>query len=211
MTKRPAPTVQSLTDAALDAMNAGFSSKAAQKRALDDVNRAYGMLDRDVQDACLLMRDADNNMSDAVRDIYYNLPSYPHAFKAKHAAALRSVFPFGEDVTLNLESLAELCNVIKASVITPPASPSISVFAARVIETIAALMARRTAQFNLAFDLTEVFGDKVRVPGFSCRTHFVTNAHGTQFLRTFYYLYGQLTPLNSIIAGVEAKMRAEAA
>lgn len=37
--------------------------------------------------------------------------------------------------------------------------------------------------------------------------HYVTNQHGTTFLRAFYYLNGTLTPLSIIIAAAEAKAR----
>ena len=204
-------TVQTFTDAALDAMNAGFSSKAAQKRALDDVTRAYEMLRRQVQNACLASKGGTGPMTDAVTDIYYNCPSYPHAFRAKHAAAVRIEFPELEAVVANLESLAALRNAIVSTVITPPAKDETKAHTARVIESIAALMARRKVQFAMAFDLTDVLGDKCRINGFSCTSHYVTNAHGTQFIRTFYYLFGKLTPLNTILAGAQAKMLEEAA
>jgi hypothetical protein len=42
-------------------------------------------------------------------------------------------------------------------------------------------------------------------------THQVTNQYGTTFLRTFYYLFGDLTPLNIIIAAAEELARREKA
>lgn len=204
-------TVQTFTDAALDAMNAGFTSKAAQKRALDDVTGAYEILARQIQGACLDSRGADGHMTDTVRDLYYDLPFYPHAFRAKHAATVRVEFSELEAVVANIESLVALRNAIVRTVITPPAKDETKAHTARVIESIAALMARRKVQFAMAFDLTDVLGDKCRINGFSCSSHYVTNAYGTQFIRTFYYLFGKLTPLNTILAGAQAKMLEEAA
>lgn len=188
--------------------NEGFSSKAGQKVALDDVTRAYEMYKRALQDACLAARDADNQMAPAVKAVYWDVPSYPHLFKPAHADMVRAAFGGCFDALLaDVAELVGLRAAIKAAPITPPAKDETKVRAARVVESIKALMARRNAQYLNAIDLSEVVGDGVVIHGLTANSHYVTNEHGTTFLRTFYYLYGALTPLNTILAGCEETAR----
>ena len=59
----------------------------------------------------------------------------------------------------------------------------------------------RQEQYNNALRLHDIFGG---LP-VHANVHYVTNQHGTTFLRAFYYLNGTLTPLSIIIAAAEAK------
>ena len=57
-------------------------------------------------------------------------------------------------------------------------------------------MERLQVRYLEAIDLCELVGDEgFRMKGLSANSHYVTNEHGTTFLRTFYYLQGKLTPL----------------
>lgn len=204
---------------ATDLFNAGFSSKAGQKAALDYVTRAYEEAKRVLSDACLAARfpstvvqDGETHeilaMTPAAKAVYWDIPSYPHQFKAKHAELVRDAFGDRFDATLaDMARFVELRDAIKAAPITPPAKDETKVRAARVVESIKALMARRNAQYLTAIDLSEVVGDGVVIKGLTANSHYVTNEHGTTFIRTFYYLNGSLTPLNSILAGCEETAR----
>ena len=201
-------TIEAFETAALDLMNAGFSSKAAQKAATDEVGRAYELARRNVMDALLADRSIGGTEA-GWKALYWDFPMYVHQFSDKVAARYVDLFP--ADVAIALR-LRELRDAIKAEAIVPPAKDERKARAARVIETIKSLMERRKAQYLEAIDLSEVVEEGVVIHGLTANSHYVTNEHGTTFLRTFFYLYGKLTPLNSILAGAEeAARRAKAA
>lgn len=209
-----------LIDEALDLFNAGFSSKAGQKRALDNLNRAYEEvrnawhkgqiaqaphqgLDRLMTEAEALERHA----------FFYGVASIDtpfdlHQVRDRHFDAFEKFLPGSSDT---IRRLVELRSTVKAAEITPPAKDETKALAKRVIESIVELMARRNAQYLEAIDLSEIVEGGVIIHGLTANSHYVTNEHGTTFLRTFFYLRGKLTPLNSILAGAqEAARRAEA-
>lgn len=190
------------TDAALDALNAGFTSKAGQKRANEDLARAYYLHKVVIQNALL----ADRSIADW-DSLYYGVPDL-HNWKARHSAAY-AAWPHQ---VAEIEKLVELRAAVKAAPVNAPERSAPHPLEVKVREALADLLARRKAQFLHAVDLCTVFGDGVRIKGLTASTHWVTNEHGTTFLRTFYYLFGRLTPLNTIIAAAEEQMRrAEAA
>lgn len=207
-----------MIDEALDLFNAGFTSKAGQKRALDNLNRAYEEVRNAWHKAFVAKapyQDHDGEITPAMweeRTFYFNqrdLPFDLHQVRDRHAATLEADLPGSSALVARL---VELRATIKAAEITPPAKDETKVRAARVVECIKALMDRRQAQFLEAIDLSEVLEDGVIIHGLTANSHYVTNDHGTTFLRTFFYLRGKLTPLNSILAGAEeAARRAKAA
>lgn len=221
MTFTASATFDRLTNEALDLFNAGFSSKAGQKRGLDNLNRAYNELRdawRKVQIANAPYSGVDRMLTEAEcleRSAFFygegalDMPFDLHQVRDRHFDALEVYLPGSTSI---LRNLVELRATIKAATITPPAKDETKVLAKRVVESLVDLMARRKAQYLEAIDLSEVLGDKVVIRGLTANSHYVTNDHGTTFLRTFFYLYGKLTPLNSILAGAqEAARRAEEA
>jgi hypothetical protein len=201
-------TVETFETAALDLLNAGFASKAAAKRANEELGRAYDLVRRSVSDALLADRSIGGS-EQAWKDLYYDLPYDLSRFSDKVAARYVDLFPADVEVALRLRSIRE---AVKAAPIVTPAKDETIRRAAKVVESIKSLMERRKAQYLEAIDLTEVLGDEgVVIHGLSANSHYVTNDKGTTFLRTFFYLRGKLTPLNSILAGAqEAARRAEA-
>jgi hypothetical protein len=197
--------------AALDRFNAGFSSKAGQKDALDYVTRAYEVLRRELQDACLATPRVDaatGKMAPAVEAVYWDVPSYPHQFKAKHSDLIRAAFGDRFDVLIaQAEELVALRETIKAADIVPPAKDETKARAAKIVESIKARMDRLQARYLEAIDLSDVLDDGVYIRGLTANSHYVTNEQGTTFLRTFFYLHGKLTPLNTILAGAEEAAR----
>jgi hypothetical protein len=207
-----ARSIETYTTAALEALNNGFSSKAGQQSALADVNRAYELAHKELQNAVLSVaerHEADGSMKPVYHAVYWGIPSYPHQFKAKHAEAVRVAFGRAYDDTLQtIADLVELRATIKDAPVNAPVRAEPSPYAVRAQEAIADLMARRREQYARALYLGEVFGG---LP-VSANSHWVINEHGTRFIRTFYYLAGRLTPLNLIIAAAEElERRAEAA
>ena len=190
-----ARTVETYTDLALDAFNAGFSSKAGQKAATDNLNRAYELLQRETIQRGLLEDRTLGGSEEAWKTLYWGTPDL-HNWKAKHSAMYAPFFP---EAVAAIERLAELRAEIKAAPIVPPAAPEVSPFEVKARETITAWLERRRAQYVEALELAEVFGG---LP-VTATSHYVTNAHGTTFLRTFWYLRGKLTPLQIIIAAAQ--------
>lgn len=199
-------SIETYETAALNALNNGFSSKAGAKAASDDVTRAYELAKRQIHEACLAAdRDADRRMLPAIDAVYWDVPSYPHQFKAKHVDLIRAAFGDRfDDLIVSIERLVELRETIKAATIVPPAKDETKVLERRVVEAIKDRMDRLNVRYLEAIDLCTVFPEFVSIKGLTANSHYVTNDHGTTFLRTFYYLFGKLTPLNLILAAAGA-------
>lgn len=203
-----------LVDEANDLFNAGFTSKAGQKRALDSLNRAYEEVRnawRNVQIANAPKISDFNNPDSAewaARTEFFNAMDLPfdlHQVRDRHYAEADHFTPGAGDA---IRSLVELRTAIKGAEIAPPVKDATKVRAAKVLVHLKDLMERRKAQFLQAVDLTEVLGDEgVIIHGLSANTHYVHGHKGTTFLRTFFYLHGTLTPLNTILAGAEEAAR----
>lgn len=191
--RRPAATRLTKQKASddTDAFNQGFASKAAQQRALDDLNRAFDQVKRAIHDELLaIARDERDANWD---DLYWGVPAL-HVWKAKHSA----MFP---NYAERAEMLVALRNEIKAAPITPVEKVNIvTETEKKVRETLREMIERKTAQFHEGVRLVEIFG---RLP-VSVTPHWVVNDKGTGFIRCFYYLNGKLTALNVILAVLQA-------
>jgi hypothetical protein len=203
-----------MLDEANDLFNAGFASKAGQKRATDNLNRCYEEI-RDAWHRALCNaapKLTDNSNPDsaewAARVEFFaahDLPFDLHNFRDRHFATLEAFLPGASETVRNL---IDLRTAIKGAEIVPPAKDITKVRTAKVLTHLKDLMERRKAQFLEAVDLTEVLGEEgVIIHGLTANTHYVYGHKGTNFLRTFFYLNGKLTPLNTILAGAEAKAR----
>lgn len=182
-------------DAATDAFNAGFASKAAQQRALQDVGRAFDAVKEHVS-AQLLATPFDERDA-AWKDLYWGMPPHAGAWNAKHAALYRRY----SWACQSMADLVALRNEIKAAPIVPPARTNIvTETETKVRETLRDMIERKTAQFHEGVALVEIFG-KLPV---TVTPHWVVNDKGTGFIRCFYYLNGKLTALNVILAVLEA-------
>jgi chromosome segregation ATPase len=205
-------TYEDRIDAALEAFEKGFESEAARKRALDDLNRAYNLV-RDEQRDALRARapyEAEHNAMTATEEqsrermafLYADENEVPydlHQVREKHADR------FG-DLWSKVERLVELRAAIKAAEIVKAAPSENEVLAERVQKSIREIMERRQAQYATGLELQEVFG---RLP-VTMNVHVVHGHKGAVFLRTFYYMNGKLTPLNVILAVLQAKEEEEA-
>jgi hypothetical protein len=174
-------------DRATAALEAGFATKAAQKDALADVATAYFRVREIASEAALAAKD------DAT---YWGLPFDIHQVReAKHAAF------FGEEWS-RVAFLVDLRNAIKSSEIVRVESPNKAEteLRARVERTISEEMARIGKQYADAIDLGRI----LKGLPVSANSHYVTNEFGTTFIRTFWYLNGELTRFNVIAAAYEA-------
>jgi hypothetical protein len=188
-----ARTASFYIDAALTAYNAGFTSKSGQQNAIADLNRAYDLgVKGMIQDELLQIDRAERD--DQWNTLYWGTPDL-HNWKPKHSELFAR---FTENVAL-AEQLVALRASIKAAPVNAPVRAEPSPYEVKARETLMDLIQRRQTQYLEAVALGEVFGG---LP-VSANTHLVTNEYGTTFLRTFYYLAGQFTPLVIIIAAAQ--------
>jgi hypothetical protein len=199
---------EKFTAEALEAFEAGFASKAAQKRALDSLNRAFDMLKEahgmEYRAAAPLNEKigALTAAEYAERTAYFEsveLPFDLHQMREHHLDRLSA------ERAACARGLIDLRAGIKGAEIAhiEPANKPLKELKARVEKSVAALMDQRKAQFINAVELGEIFGN---LP-VSLNAHYVHGHKGAVFIRTFYYVNGKLTPLNLILAALEEIQR----
>lgn len=191
-------------DRATEAFARGFTSKAAQKSATDDLNRAHELCRKDIQDLVLnIERDA---RTEAQNTVYWNLADL-HVWKPKHSELVLATFPEAEQTVRLIEELVALRAAIKAAPVVKAERNPMAEREAVVTKSVRDLMELRKAQYARGLALHDIFGG---LP-VHANVHMVTNQHGTTFLRAFYYMNGELTPLNMILAVLDTKAREAAA
>lgn len=186
-------------DRANAAFALGFTSKAAQKSATDDLNRAHEACRQSIQNLVLAIdRDARTEAHD---NVYWGLADL-HVWKPKHSALVLGTFPEAEPTVRLIEQLVDLRAVIKAAPVVK-AERKTDDREAAVTQSVRDIMELRQAQYARGLELHDLFqGLPV-----TANVHVVTNQHGTTFLRAFYYMNGTLTPLNVILAVLQTKAR----
>lgn len=108
------------TDRARASCVNGYTSKAAQKDALDDINRAYDAARSLLHHKLLNMRDAKALTEEQFRPLYWGTPDC-HVWKEKHAR-LFCAPEFAEDVA-RLNACAALRLIVKAATVDPARKP----------------------------------------------------------------------------------------
>jgi hypothetical protein len=192
-----ARTVEFYIDRANAMFEAGFTSKAGQRNALDDLNRAHDLMCRAIQELYLAIPHA--NRTEAQTNVYWGLADL-HVWKAKHSALVLDTFPEARPFVEQIEALVELRLAIKAAEVVK-AERKEDVRVARITKSIRDEMELRKAQYARGLELHDLFNG---LPVYA-NVHMVTNQHGTTFLRAFYYMAGVLTPLNVILAVLDEK------
>lgn len=193
-----ARTVSFYTDAALAAFEAGFTSKSAKEEALKDLNRAADLLRAEIHGLVFDLRKTEPARNEALEELYwYNTDL--HLWNAKRRAAVLAWAPEAESICNQYDDLAALRAQIKVAEVNKVVKAE-DPKALEVQSTIRALMEKRKAQYARGLELKEIFG---RLPVYA-NVHMVTNQQGTTFLRTFYYMHDKLTPLNVILAVLQA-------
>lgn len=184
------------TDRANTAFEAGFASKAAKQAALGDITRAYELLRAEI--TSLVLNIAHDERTAAHNDVYWDLPSYPHQWKAKHRTLSLSVFPQTEAICGQIEELVAFRAAVKdAEVVKVERQADERV--ERVQKSIRHMMEQRQADYARGLDLSKLFGGL----SVTANVHLVTNQHGTTFLRAFYFMHGRMTALSVIMAVVQ--------
>ena len=181
-------------DRALAEWDNGFSSKASKKRALDNLNRAYDAVREEISN--FMLRVPREERDNTWNKLYWELPFNLYQWKAKHNDAFLGE-GFEKEVK-EIKGLIEYREAIKSTEVVPPfKAESLEQKKREEVESyLDALQRRYDENFITGIELADVFGGlDVTVNG-----HWVTNQHGTVFTRHFFYLFGKLTALNTIIA-----------
>jgi hypothetical protein len=182
------------------AFDAGFASKAAQKRALDDLNRAFDR-EREGHGADYRVELFANDEAHGenwdraafldARDVPFDL----HHVRERHLAIF-AMYSRGRAATVR--DLVELRAAIKAAPIATvePKSKPLEELSKKVDKSLAEIMDMRRAQYREGIELVEVFG---QLP-VTMSVHVVHGHKGAIFPRRFFFMAGKLTPLNVILA-----------
>lgn len=189
-----------VTDAILKVeawIEAGFTTKAAKKVAFDILNRAYKDIEERVRDEYYKFGtytgDVTADREERFR-IYcwlnVNVPSDLHNVKPRHLEAHKDFPAFAE-----ARDLVALRRLVKDAEIVPVPRNEDRVRIERIRKSIMDEMAARKVRFVEGLNMSRIFGMDVEV-----NAHYVTNEHGTTFLRHFFYLNGKLRALNEILA-----------
>lgn len=187
-----ARTSQDFIAAATEAFEAGFTSKSAQKSAVKNLGSAYELLTNEIRAFYL-----NGERTEAGHDAYWIIPNDLHQYRAKHTAAIVAVWPAAANLCEEIEALVELRTAINSAelVTVERKADKVEVFRNQILD----IIARRQEQFAHGVKLVEIFGKLPVTVNF----HYVTNTHGTTFIRHFFYMAGKLTPLQVIMAVLE--------
>ena len=182
------------------AFEAGFSSKAAQKRALDYLNRAYSTVRESAHlEQIKAAPSFDDQAARAAHFAANDLPFDLHQVRDRHVDIL---IAWGAPL-VEVRAMIDLRAAIKSAEIAAPVVNERKEKVETVRRTIVEEMQRRQAQYVEALDIARLF-ENLPV---SVNAHWVHGHKGAIFLRHFFYLAGRLTPLNTIIAAAEQAQR----
>lgn len=175
-----------------------YASKAEQKRELSALNSKFEKTSRVIMRGILAIK--QNEMEGTERyqelhDMYWAMPHNLFQFTAKKAEIFREMFPAEVE---EIESMQAQREEIKAAPIVKPEPKTKREKA--IVNDIKAIMERRKTQYLRGLELHEKFG-KLNV---HVNAHLVTNQYNTTFVRCFWYLNYELTPLSVILAVADA-------
>ena len=193
-------------------VEAGFVSKAGQKRALNGCTNMMNMV-RAVFSSFYLdfvsleERNMDLPEHKAAVDLYYAQPNTAtfgkYLVKAEKAMPWMDKNQCEELVSMGEQVVAMIATVKNAPVNQP--APKVSEKEIAIKKSIMEVMEKRGEQFNRCLRLDEMFGRMM----VTANVHIVHGHKGTIFLRAFYYVCGHLTPLSVIIAAMEEAAKKE--
>lgn len=190
------------TAKALDLFNAGFNSKAKQKQATDYLNRAAehaaAAFRRVLIDSGRLHSE-DGVETKEHQAYWFNFDL--HLWNAKRKTQLLELYPAAEEFALQMDDLAALRAQVKAAEIAPLPPKGEDERVVRVMTSIKELMERRQQQYARGLELHDLFNGLV----VHANVHMVCNQFGTVFPRTYFYMFGTLTPLQVILAVAQKK------
>ena len=197
----PAARMEARFADAVEAVAASFPSKAAQKAALDKLNRAYTAARDVVRD--LIIDDANARWQDYCEERIahferWDMPFDLHQIRDKHViVATYWDLRAAQIITalVNLRAEVKAAPVVKVE----KADAALTEKTEQVQRSIRDEMDRLGKMYDHALEVGRLFNG---LP-VTANVHMVTNQFGTRFLRAFYYLNGERMPLNLIIAAAQ--------
>ena len=190
------------------AIDAGFTTKASQKRAMDLVNRAYDMVREEAHNAVIdfawgtFQHYTDSFQQAARCEIFEanDLPFNLHQVRSKHFKIFEE---FGVDSMERIELLLGLRDAVKMTEVVkvPTKNEELNKVEAEVRKTISEEFKRIKKKFLGHVDVAKHFGGLC----VSVTAHMCYMNNGTQYIRCFYYLDHKFTSLGMIMA-VAAKL-----
>lgn len=136
----------------------------------------------------------NRNEIENYNELYWGVPNYLHHWNAKKSEMFSTLFL---DEVKEVEFLKEALVSVKETEIVKDYKETSK--EKSIINGIKDYMERQQKNMIFGEKLVEYFG-KLPV---SVNAHYVTNDKGTTFVRCFFYMYGKLTPLNTIISIIE--------
>lgn len=185
-------------EAALSAMDAGFSSKSAQQQAIGRLSRAYDAVRDSVlydAESGVLSLAQRGSIEQGIADGMLDMPFELHQVRLTQpwVNALKEVLP---------EHHSALVLLVEArkSAKEMPIKPVVKVVDAA--EELAKQLEEKLnngAAKDRDFDPSKALEDEVSLP-VGAFPHMVQNSHGTVFMRWKYYLSGHVTALKTIVS-----------
>ena len=174
-------SIQEYIDMAIKSSEQGyFTSKASQKDALQHLNLAYNKLTKDIK----------HPLGSTPQDkwkLSIQVPNDLHLVKEKH----RSVFDVCHFDTSRIFEVKKIRDEIKElEVIKPCKDDTYRMMTQEILETV------ETSRHDQTKTLVKDYFKGLNV---RYTWHFVTNSHGTRFIRVFWFLNGKLTKLSELL------------
>ena len=187
---------------AQEAFENGFTSQAGKKRATEELSLAFSAIRTELTRAILAARTTENE--EANNADYWAIPYDLHQVRDRHfEIAARYVTSF-----VIVRDLLALREAIKAAPIAAlPVKSEIETKTEVVRKSIMEEMTRRHQQYVDGLAVAHLFNGL----SVSVNAHWVHGHKGTQFIRCFFYLYGRVTPLQTILAIADTLKREEEA
>lgn len=206
MSSKAQQIINKRMDLALELFNSGFTTKAAQKRALDEVSRAYDAATSAIRQSIIeSYKGLEDNRTTESTNLYYDIPNSLAHWKEQFSVRTNE---FAEktdtsaeikDLVAEIERMVKMRSAIKIASIEKIAKedqPQAEI-KARVYETLMQMNDRALANHSKGLQLMEFFGGHLPV---TADVHNVYMQNGTSYIRTFFFMNGKLTSLNTIIA-----------
>lgn len=202
MTNKAQQIISKRMDSALELFNGGFTTKAAQKRAMDEVSRAYDAATSAILQA---INGLEENRTTESTELYYGIPHSLAHWKEKLSAQTNAfaektnASPEIKSLVTQIERMVEMRSAIKSASIelVVKEDQAQTEIKTKVYETLMQMNERALANHSKGLQLMEFFDGHLPV---TADVHTVYMQNGTTYLRAFFFMHGKLTALNTIIA-----------
>ena len=194
--------VSKYVNAVIESLHKGFRSITSKKLAINYLNTAYEELRNLINITILDQSHYENEKLLPLWDnLYWNIPSYLRHWNEKWSQDIINAMPELTDIVSRINDIHALSLEVKGAVFYTPQTNQVSEFKSRIRNTIKQEMEKMNSNYAYAMQLKSIFG---KIPVY-INAHIVRNQYGTEFVRCFYYLYGKIVKLSSIIAIMQSQ------